>query len=383
MVEPVRVLYVIDSLGPGGAETSLASMAPHLARLGVDLHVCYLIERDGLHEQFRSAGAMLHRLDVPRIRRVAALRRLIRQVDPDIVHTTLYEADQVGRVAGALTRRPVVSSLVSTGFELGSWRSVAGLKTRAAVVVDAVTARAVTRFHAVSPPVVDVMSRRLILPRDRFAVIPRGREPDALGAWSGPRRRSVRKTLGLAPGAPFVVAVGREVLPKGHATLLNAIPEVAELMPGIRIAIAGRPGDRSDEITQAIADLDIGHIVDRLGHRDDVADLLVAADVLAFPSTREGFPGTLIEAMAMECPIVASDIPSIRSILERPDGNSLGTMVPVGDSGALARALVAELDSPRDEEQLSRARLVFERDFTTSAVSERTIALYRDVLRRP
>jgi glycosyltransferase involved in cell wall biosynthesis len=379
-VGSIRVLYVIDSLAPGGAETSLASMAPHLAAHGVELHVCYFSERDGVHDQLRAAGATLHHLDAPRLKRVFGLRHLIDEVDPDIVHTTLYEADQAGRLAGALTRRPVVSSLVSTGFELAPWNTLGGLRARAAVAVDAVTARAVTAFHAVSAPVAEVMARRLLVRRERFMIIPRGREPDTLGERSDDRRTAVRARLGIDPAAAFVVAIGREVLPKGHTTLLRALPAVIDDIPNVRLAIAGRPGDRSEEIARTIDDLGVEHVVERLGHRDDVPDLLAAADVLAFPSSREGFPGTLVEALALECPIVASDIPSIRGILERPDGRLLGTLVPVGDSAALAGSLVATLDSPRDDDTLSQGRRVFADDFTTGAVAERMVDLYRNLL---
>ena len=376
------MLYVIDSLAPGGAETSLASMAPHLDRLGIELHVCYFRESDGVHDQLRAAGATLHHVAASRARRVPALRRLIRELRPDVLHTTLYEADQAGRVAGALTRRPVVTSLVSTGFELGPWRTLAGQRARAAVVVDAVTARAVTAFHAVSTPVAEVMARRLLVRRDRFTVIPRGREPGTLGERSDERSRTVRDRLGLDADTPLVVAIGREVLPKGHTTLLRAVPAIAAEIPGVRVLIAGRRGDQSDEITATIDELGIERHVRRLGHRTDVPDLLAAADVLAFPSSREGFPGTLVEALALECPIVASDIPAIRSILEAPDGMLLGTMVPAGDSATLARSLVATLRSPRDDAVLAAGRLAFADRFTTEAVAERMVALYRSTLGR-
>ena len=377
------MLYVIDSLAPGGAETSLASMAPHLAALGIDLHVCYFVERDGVHEQLRDAGATLHHIDAPRPTRAFALRRLIAATDPDIVHTTLFEADQAGRLAGAMSRRPVISSLVSTGFELGSWTSAAGLRARAAVVVDAITARAVSSFHAVSAPVADVMSRRLLVGRDRFAIIPRGREPGDLGERTAQRRRAIRERLGVATTTPLVVGIGREVFPKGHTTLLRAVPALAADVPGVRVLLAGQRGDRSDEIGRVIDELGIGGIVERLGHRDDVPDLLAAADALAFPSSREGFPGTLVEALALECPIVASDIPTIRSILERHDGRLLGTLVAVADSRALARSLAAVLDGPRDDSALSVGHDVFVDEFTTAAVAERMVALYRSVRRSP
>jgi glycosyltransferase involved in cell wall biosynthesis len=78
---------------------------------------------------------------------------------------------------------------------------------------------------------------------------------------------------------------------------------------------------------------------------------------------------------------VASDIPAIRSILQRPGGRLLGTLVPVADSQALARSLAAVLDAPRDDAALSEGRDAFLGEFTTAAVAEQMAALYRSVIR--
>ena len=79
-----------------------------------------------------------------------------------------------------------------------------------------------------------------------------------------------------------------------------------------------------------------------LGHRDDIADLLVAADVLAFPSRREGLPATLIEALALECPIVATDLPNVLEVV----GAVASALVAMDDHAAMAAALALAIDGP-------------------------------------
>ena len=114
----VHVLYVIDSLTPGGTERSLVALAPHLAARNVLLDVAYLQPRAGLPEELRQAGAELWSLDgrggrvgwLWRVRRLATERR------PDLLHTTLFEADIAGRTAGWSRRLPVVSSLVNLAY---------------------------------------------------------------------------------------------------------------------------------------------------------------------------------------------------------------------------------------------------------------------------
>src|SRR5256885_15159329 len=114
----MRVLYVIDSLGPGGAEASLVALARLYPARGVELEVAYLQDRPGLQEALAATGARLTPLAGPGgrhgwVRRAAALARDRR---PDLVHTTLFEADIAGRLAGASARVPIVSSIVNVGY---------------------------------------------------------------------------------------------------------------------------------------------------------------------------------------------------------------------------------------------------------------------------
>src|SRR5690606_7168878 len=116
MARPLPVLQLIDSLDrPGGAERSLATLAPHPPEEGIELHVAYLVERDGYQADLAKSGVHVHSVaDGPPSRRQWMLRtgRLIGDLQPDVVHTTLFEADLAGRRAAARMRVPCVSSLV-------------------------------------------------------------------------------------------------------------------------------------------------------------------------------------------------------------------------------------------------------------------------------
>ncbi|MFS8586785.1 MAG: glycosyltransferase, partial [Acidimicrobiia bacterium] len=134
-----RVLQVIDSLARAGAEQSLVVLAPHLVAAGVDLHVAYLVERDGLRPELERIGVPVTSLAPPDGRRhrrwwYRRLRELIAAVGPDVVHTTLFEADLAGRRAAAHAGVPCVSSLVNSTYDPGQARrdGVSWLKLRAA-----------------------------------------------------------------------------------------------------------------------------------------------------------------------------------------------------------------------------------------------------------
>ncbi len=114
--------------------------------------------------------------------------------------------------------------------------------------------------------------------------------------------------------------------------------------------------------------------------RDDVPDLMCAADVLAFPSRWEGAAGTLIEAMALECPIVTSRLPTL---LETVD-ESTAELVSPGDPQGLARGLLTALAaSPSMADRVRRARLRFESDYSIQVSARRMSELYARVARLP
>jgi glycosyltransferase involved in cell wall biosynthesis len=379
----VRVLYLIDSLVPGGAESSLAALAPYYPERGVELEVAYLHDRPGLHEQFEAAGARLTSLAGLGGRR-GSLRRtaaLVRRRRPDLVHTTLFEADIAGRIAAAVARVPVVSSLVNVGYG-PEQRKDPGIRLGRLLgsqVADLATARVVRRFHAVSREVAEVMARRLLLPRSRIDVVPRGRDPAALGARTPERRARARAELGAGPDDRLLLAVARQEYQKGLDTLLRALPLVAAEIPQARLMIAGREGNQTPTLQALAAELGLGDSVSFLGGRSDVADLLCAADVFVFPTRREGFPGAVLEAMALEAPIVATAIPTVS---EAVVAGEHALLVPVDDAGALAAATVATLRSPEAARQRAKAaRDRFYDHFTIERAAAGMVRLYERALR--
>jgi glycosyltransferase involved in cell wall biosynthesis len=374
----VRLLYLIDSLGPGGAERSLAAMAPAYVRRGVQLDVAFLIDRPGVHADLEAAGARLFPLAGHFGRAGWAWRaeRLIAARRPDLVHTTLFEADVAGRIGASLARVPVVSSLVNVAY--GDDHAAApGLrrwKVQGAHLVDAATARRVVRFHANTRYVADVMAPRLHVPRDRLEVIPRGRDPERLGRRDPERRARVRAGLGVPQESQLLVAVARQEHQKGLDALLEALPGVLGRTRGVRLVVAGRDGNQTPLLRATVRRLGLEGTVAFLGPRDDVADLLAAADTVVIPSRWEGLSNVLIEAMALEAPVVASDLPTLEDAAT--DGDT-AILVPPADPVRLAAAIVATLADPAAARaRAERARERFLQRFTIDRVVDQMLGFY-------
>ncbi|MGH8883803.1 MAG: glycosyltransferase [Egibacteraceae bacterium] len=378
----MRVLQVIDQLVGGGAEESLRQII--LGTQGESIRHAVVVlkpERRGL-ERLEEVGIPTFVPAHPLRSRLSRLRHVLRAVRgyrPDLLHTTLAESDLAGRIAGKLTGIPVLTSLVGTPYALEAQRTSAVSAWKRLVVraVDVVLSRFATeRFHAVTELVAKSAVEHLRIRPDRIEVVPRSRDRALLGEPSEARRRSARQALGLGPQVPLLLNVGREEPPKGQVHALHALDRVRASYPQAVLLLAGRRGGASPALDACIAELRIAGGVRRLGQRGDVPELLCGADVFVFPSLHEGAAGAVLEAMALEVPVVAHDIPALRSILE----GGLGLLVPVGDHIAFADAVLAVLNDPATaRERARRARAHYERHYSLQTSLDGMRRLYRSL----
>ncbi len=354
-------------------------MAPAFRQLGIELHVAFLRDRWDVADRLVAGGAHLHPVGVAggRVRQLLRLVRLIRRLDPDVVHTTLWEADVIGRTAAAVTRRPSVTTFTGSTHANQTRRALPISKVRAAHFLDALTARWASHFQAVSVQVADDMSRILRIDRSRITVIPRARQRDVLGEPSVERRTRVRRRLGISNTRPVVLAVARHEYVKGVDVLVDSAAALNRALPDVLVLVAGRDGRDSSSLRRTCAEKSLDDVVWMLGTRSDVADLIVAADVVAVPSRSEGLPGVVLEAMALERPVVASNLPAVTEAI----GVHACALVPVGDSDALAAALLDCLRRRHDTERVTAARARFDLHFAPVPIVQRLLAMYESVIK--
>jgi glycosyltransferase involved in cell wall biosynthesis len=381
-MHPVRVRVIIDSLGPGGAERSLAELLPELAASGFDMRITTLVRRpDGFHDELERAGFPIQTLrSRSRGGRIAELRRQLRTERPSLIHTMLFEADIAGRMSAAGTGISVLTSLVNVAYDEIRFLdpNVSRTKLRVARSIDTWTARHLTaHFHAVTETVKASAVRVLRVPAERVTVIRRGRNPARLGEPGHERRRAVRERLGIPINAEVVVTVGRQEYAKGQENLLEALAPMIRGRPQLFALIVGRRGNQTVRLEDFHRRLGLGDRVQFLGHRQDVPDLLAASDVFAFPSLYEGFGGSVVEAMALGLPVVCSDLAPLHEVVEE-GGTAL--VVPPGTPEALRGALETLLrDSDLRRRLGDRGRQVFQERFTLAGTAEQMAALYRRV----
>ena len=382
----MKVMLLLDTLGPGGTETSTAALAPRLQALGADVIIATLssVENNREHEMrdegidvtVLGAGSTWHRL--------RELRALLRSARPDVLHTALFASDQLGRLAAIGLPTRVVSSFVNVPRIAGQAAAdSAHWKRRLVNLLDIVSCHLfVDRFHAVTPGVARLHHTAYRIPLSRIEVVERGRDPLRLGSRSDERRTRVRSSLDIQPDAPVVVTGGRHEPQKAHHELIEAMALVRRHHRDAVLLIAGREGSATQTLHDAMsASGSTAQQVRLLGHRDDVADLLAAADVMALSSHFEGTAGIALEAMALGTPIVTTRLDGMEGILVH-EHNAL--VSPVGDPAAMAASINRILDDAQLASRLgATAATDFLERFTLDRAAERMLHLYTVTTTRP
>lgn len=359
---PPRLVLVTRRFWPlvGGAEAMMAALAAAFRERGSptsiltaqwqrDWPAC--VEHHGVHVE-RLPQPSTRWLGTWRYMRALADRLQARQGEYDLVYVSMLKHDAYAAIGA--TRRakvPVVLRAEGAGatgdvhwqLEANFGRRIKRRTMRAAALV------------APSPAI----ERELIaagFPRERIQHIPNGvpippprerAEREKVRSWLA---RS-QPALYLHPGARLAVYTGRLHAAKGLTHLVEAWHAVVRQDPTARLWIVGE-GPERPQLVALIRELELNGNVVLAGAFDQVDDLLAAADLFVLSSLEEGMSLALLEAMAAGLPIVATDIPGNRLLIE---AGKHGLLVPAAAPEALAAAIRRVFDSPAEAERMAHA----------------------------
>ncbi|MFO8080864.1 MAG: GT4 family glycosyltransferase PelF [Armatimonadota bacterium] len=217
-----------------------------------------------------------------------------------------------------------------------------------------------------------------------------GRFAPATRVWNGIRPERVaasgdserlRRALGASPDTPVVCNVANVGHRKGHDVLVEAMSRVTAEIPDARCWIAGSMEHEPatvDAVCASIADHGLEETVSLLGRRRDVPDLLRAANVFVLSSRQEGFPITILEAMAAGRPVIATDVGGCAEAVAHGE---TGLIVPPDAPSALAEATVALLSDPERARAMGEAgRERVESEFTVCRMVDQHVELYNRLI---
>ncbi len=360
-----RVLWLSKGLGQGGMERLLVTHARLGDRDRFDYRAAYLVDRP------HSVVAELEQLDVP-VHRLGPgpawplqVLSLVRQEGIDVVHvhspSVAAEVRPVLRIGA-----PRVRIVYTEHNRWDRYATPTRLANRATYGLD-------HRTLAVSDDCRSSVTPRL---RRRVRTLTHGIDVPAVAAHRSDRVE-VRRELDIADDIVVVGTVANLRAQKNYPLLLRTAAEVTAARPDVRFIAAGQ-GPLEHELARLHDELGLGDRFRFLGFRADVHRVMSAFDLFCLSSDHEGLPVAVMEAKALGLPVVATDVGGLREAVT--DGVD-GRLVPAGDGGALARALLELVDDPVARTRMGEAAMSSADRFGAQRAVDAIESTYAEVLR--
>ena len=372
----MRIVYVLTSLGVGGAERQALAVADRMAHRGHEVALLILIPHiaDECPTTLPTVHLNMRKMPVSFLAGLSHAHNFLCGFRPDLLHSHSFHANIVARLLKLLMPSTKTVSTVHNVYEGGRLRMLAYRLTDLLA----------SRTTAVSQAAVDRFIRLKAISLKKSLVITNGTD---IAEFTPTAERRTLTRAALAAGDSFIwLAAGRHVPAKDFPNLLQAFKQVHASYPKTQLWIAGAFADaklkRSEDgklswVSLIITERGSLESVRLLGLRRDMPALFDAADAFVLSSAWEGMPLTVGEAMAMEKPVVATDAGGTRELI-----GDAGIIVAPKDSDALAKAMLGLMQQPVEFRQtlgqIARARISSR--FSIDTKADEWEALYRAIL---
>lgn len=361
----IKILHLCESSDTGGAESILISIVENLDKNRFISMVCLL-----------SDGWLKAQLDTRHIETVVIpqphsldllwlfrLYRLLKKRQIDVIHSHEFATNVYASFLSRVVGIPVIATTHGKNYYPDKWRRRVAYQfvARESVMV------------AVSADLKRFLSERVGILPEKIQVIHNGVNLYQY-VVKGINAR-IRDELGIGTKQPVIGTVGNLFAVKGQIYLLRACKIVADFFPNFVLLVAGE-GEQLDLLEKEATTLGIANNVRFLGFRDDVPSILEAIDIFALPSLSEGLPLAILEALALEKPVVATNVGGIPEVIEE---GAVGYLVPPKNSEALADKILYLLRYPEVAIKMGKSgRRRIEEFFTVEKMIKEYQILYEE-----
>jgi glycosyltransferase involved in cell wall biosynthesis len=369
----VKVCHVIDHLGLGGAQSVVADLIEARGN-HIQPHVIALRSGslDKLVRRIEDSGASYNALSLNKLNPAGLwrLRNALKQGSFDLLHTHLEYSNAVGVIAAASLGRHQPRIVRHIHADPMSHNSVA-YRTIARA-----TSRFVDTHIAAGPTVAAGTVSMLAKAAGRVKTIRNGID---IKSFEGANIDMVR-VRSLRGGARRVIGfVGRLAEAKDPVTLIDAMPDLLAAEPSTLLLIIG-DGPQRKKLSDRCRQNDVSHAVKFAGYQENMAEAYRAMDVLAFATRYEGLPVSIIEAMLMRIPIVASAAPGVTDIVQ--DG-STGLLVTPSNVVSMTAGVLRLFEEPGLAESLKNTAYdVVRSSYSRRRMTDEVENVYAEVLSR-
>ncbi|MGA1844475.1 MAG: glycosyltransferase [bacterium] len=376
----IRILYLVTDSHFGGTEASVLRLACGMKQRGMQVGVCSMKRPGCMAQELQSRGIEVTHLNLPQritvtyplhfIMGFFRWRRHLRQAAPDIVHSFLFQANLMagmGRIfSGGKGARRNIASVRCIDRNKARWR----------ILLDRWALKRADMVMAVSKAVKKRYSDREGIASDAIRVIYHGVEDRFLE--EGRAGASVRARLDIKEGEWLMGTAARLHRDKGLGMLLQGFARIVASIPRVRLLIVGDGPEREALGTMAER-LGIAERVMFAGFQSDVLPWMACLDIFCLTSEEEGLPQSLLEAMALGRPVVATRVGGTGEVIGREGVE--GILIPPGDVDALCRAVVSLIRSSENAQRMgNEARKRIQRGFLLEDTLQKVADLYYECI---
>lgn len=371
--ERINVLHIYQNSKIGGIQQQILSIVREYDREKFNPIVCCFGPKMELGKEIEKAGIDFVALNRKRYNKfsvgiIVDLYRLMKERNIHVLRTHKYRANLYGRIAGKLAGVPVIVASEHNIYR--NEKEKRFLRRITNKILSIVTDKMVTVSDAI---------RKDILRYDRFPpskimVLHNGVDTERFKP--GTNYRDMRRQFAISKDDVVIGFVGRLVINKGLNYLIEAVALLKKSF-NVKLLIVG-DGSLMEELKKMAKNKGLEESVIFTGMRRDITDILSSIDIFVLSSIKEGFPNSLLEAMAMGKPIVATAIGGIPEIIQH---GANGLLVQSADIEGLAAAIKTIIDNPLMAQRIGRAARDFiEKNYSIDATVRKWETLYRQIL---
>jgi len=369
----IHILFVVDGIEFGGGERVFLQLA---SRLGTFYKIHFAASPGGVFEQkVKEHNVDFFPVDMGRqisVKPIWQLKDIVASKDIHLIHSQGARANFFARVAGRLAGVPhnvcTVATLIENFY-------VSPARKRIYRMIDNLFQRYVDTFIVVSDALQETLLQNYSIASNRTCRIYNGIDlkkfsPDTYN-------RNLRKEWKISEAVPLIGSIGRLVWEKGFEFLINAAPGVLRAVPDAKFLIVGE-GPLKEQLIVKSEQLNVRDRIVFAGFRNDIKEIIAALDLLVIPSLSEGFPMVILEAMAMEKPIIAS---CINGIIEQITDGENGVLVSPKDHNALTKSILKLIQDKELSKKLGiAARKKVEQEFSVEKMVAETEKVYLSIV---
>ena len=357
----MKILYVITSLGQGGAERIVCDLADEMFNKGHEVRIAYLTgtvltQPNNKEIKLKKVG-LTNMLSLPKA--YLSLSEILKDYQPDIVHTHMIHANIIMRFLRMLIP---MNKLITTAHNSNEGSALRMLIYR-------VTHSLADLTTNVSNTAVTSFEKKYAVPKGGMKTIYNGVNFNKFCDYPDAKDKVINE-LNIPIDTKIILAVGRFDIQKNYPNMLLAIKNLKDLCSIPFILLIAGDGELRVGIEKLIVELDLSDDIILLGRRNDIPKLMNACDVFVLSSDYEGLPTVLIEALACQANVVSTDVSGVHEIMDKH-----GKVIPVKEPKALAQALRSSL--VKNSKNILGRQFV-EAKFDVKIISDEWLKIYNE-----